>query len=83
VDLIGAKLAGALVSAGTVADDTWWSGYLFDKALSHGIHVQVMVDIDTKYGHGADENVHRILNQAMYDVAQALGNKNVKLAPLH
>ncbi len=82
-NLAGAKLAGALVSAGTVADGTWWSGYLFDKALSHDIHVQVMVDIDTKYGHDADENTHRLLNQAMYDVAQALGNKNVKLAALH
>lgn len=82
-DLTGAKLAGALVSAGTVADGTWWSGYLFDKALSHGIHVQVMIDIDTKYGRDADENTHKLLNQAMYDVAQALGNKNVKLAALH
>lgn len=82
-DLEGVKLAEALVSAGTAPDGTWWSGYLFDKALSNAIHVQVMVDIDTKYGHGADRNTHKILNQAMYDVAQALGHKNVKLAPLH
>ena len=82
-DLEGAKLAEALVSAGTVADGTWWSGYLFDKALSNAIHVQVMVDIDAKFGHGADENTHKILNQAMHDVAQALGHKDVKLAPLH
>lgn len=82
-DLEGVKLAEALVSAGTVADGTWWSGYLFDKALSNAIHVQVMVDIDAKYGHAADETTHKILNQAMYDVAHALGHKNVKLAPLH
>lgn len=82
-DLEGVKLAEALVAAGTVEDGTWWSGYLFDKALSHTIHVQVMVDIDTEYGHAADENTHRILNQAMYDVAHALGHKNVKLASLH
>lgn len=82
-DLEGAKLAEALVSAGTTADGTWWSGYLFDKALSHTIHVLVMADIDAKEGHAADENTHRILNQAMYDVAHALGHKNVKLAPLH
>lgn len=42
-----------------------------------------MVDIDTKYGHGADKITHKTLNQAMDDVAQALGHKNVKLAPLH
>lgn len=82
-DLKGTKLASTLVSAGTTADGTWWAGYLFDKALSHDIHVQVMQDIDAKYGHGADENTHRILNQAMYDVAQALKVKGVKLAPLH
>jgi hypothetical protein len=82
-DLEGVKLAEALVSAGTVADGTWWSGYLFDKALSHTIHVLVMADIDAKDGHAVDENTHKILNQAMYDVAHALGHKNVKLAPLH
>lgn len=82
-DLKGAKLATTLVNAGTVEDGTWWSGYLFDKALSHTIHVQVMADIDTKLDHKADENTHKILNQAMYDVAQALGHKDVKLAALH
>ena len=82
-DLKCAKLAGTLVSAGTAADGSWWSGLLFDKALSHDIHVKVMQDIDAKYGHGADENTHKILNQAMYDVAQALKAKNVKLASLH
>ena len=82
-DLKGAKLASTLVTAGTAADGTWWSGLLFDKALSHDLHVKVMQDIDAKYGHGADENTHKILNQAMYDVAQALKVKNVKLASLH
>lgn len=82
-DLSGAKLASALVEAGTAPDGTFWSGYLFDKALSHALHVQVVADIDAKYSHAADENTHKILNQAMYDVAQALGHKDVKLAPLH
>lgn len=82
-ELTGSKLARALVDAGTTPDGTWWSGYLFDQALSNQIHVLVMVDIDVKYGHAADENTHRILNQAMYDVAQALKVEGVKLAPLH
>ncbi|MHB1091956.1 hypothetical protein [Thiobacillus sp.] len=42
-----------------------------------------MADIDAKCGHGADKTTHKILNQAMYDVAHALDHKNVKLAPLH
>lgn len=82
-DLHGEKLAHRLVTEGTTADGTWWSGYLFDKVLSHAIHVQVMQDIDAKFSHAADENTHKILNQAMYDVAQALKVKNVKLAKLH
>jgi hypothetical protein len=83
-DLKGAKLAETLVSAGTVSDGTWWSGYLFDKALSHKIHNQVMADINAgKNGYVVDRDVHKLLNQAMYDVAQALGHKNVKLASLH
>ena len=82
-DLKGVKLAETLVTAGTAPDGVWWSGYLFDKALSHDNHVKVMVNIDAKFGHGADQNTHKILNQAMYDVAQALKTPGVKLASLH
>lgn len=82
-DLKGVKLAETLVKAGTAPDGVWWSGYLFDKALSNAIHNQVMMDIDAKAGHAADMNTHKILNQAMYDVAQALKISGVKLAPLH
>ena len=82
-DLKGVKLAKTLVTAGTAPDGTFWAGYLFDVAISHKLHNQVMADIDVKFGHGADENTHKILNQAMYDVAQALGETHVKLASLH
>jgi hypothetical protein len=82
-DLKGVKLARTLVQAGTAPDGIFWAGYLFDKAISHKLHNQVMVDIDVKYGHGADKNTHKILNQAMYDVAHALGDTHVKLASLH
>lgn len=79
VDLKGAELAKALVKAGTAPDGTFWAGYLFDHILSHKIHNQVMADIDVKSGHAADGNyTHYILNQAMYDVAQALGMNEVK-----
>lgn len=82
-ELTGTKLAETLVTAGTADDGTWWAGYLFDKALSHSIHNQVMADIEAEHGRAYDENIHKLLNQAMFDVAQALGHDEVKLAPLH
>lgn len=81
--LEGKDLAKALIRAGTVPNGTFWSGYLFDKALSHDIHNQVMADIEAQRGPSADLNTHKILNQAMYDAAQALGMKDVKLAALN
>ncbi|HET7268280.1 MAG TPA: hypothetical protein VFJ15_09235 [Oleiagrimonas sp.] len=82
-DLHGAALAKALVKAGTTPDGTFWSGYFFDQTISHKLHNQVMADIDARYGHDVDARTHKILNQAMYDVAQALGMKHVKLASFH
>lgn len=83
--LTGAQLAKTLVTAGTDADGVFQIEFLLDKAVSHAIHVQVMNDIDKAPGFGkkADLDYHTISNQAFYDVAQALGDKAVKLAPLH
>lgn len=83
--LKGKALAAALVKAGVAADGTFQTEYLLDKAVSHKIHVQVMNDIDKAPGYGkkADLDYHTISNQAHYDLAQALGMKDVKLAPLH
>jgi len=82
-DLHGVALARTLVTAGTTPDGTWWSGYLFDHALSHDLHNQVMNDINTNVSSQADLTTHKLLNQAMFDVAHALGHKHVKLASLH
>lgn len=83
-DLQGQKLAAALVDAGVdPKTNVFWSGLLYDKALSHGIHNQVMDDIDQKYGATTDLTVHRITNQAMCDLAHALGETKVQVAPLH
>lgn len=82
-DLHGVALARTLVTAGTTPDGTWWSGYLFDHALSHDLHNQVMADINANVSTQADMTTHKILNQAMFDVAHALGDKHVQLASLH
>ncbi|MBO1927228.1 hypothetical protein J3998_06525 [Thiomicrorhabdus sp. 6S2-11] len=81
--LSGVELAKTLVTAGTTPDGTFWSGHLFDKAVSHKIHNQVMEDINNSAGYETDLITHKILNQAMYDVAQTLGMNHVKLASLH
>jgi hypothetical protein len=83
--MTGAALAKTLVGAGTAADGTFQIELLLDKAVSHAIHVQVMNDIDhnAAFGEKKDLDYHAISNQAFYDVAQALGDTKVKLAPLH
>ena len=81
--LTGKELATTLVTAGTDSKNTFYTEYLLDKAVSHKIHMQVMDDIDAKYGAKADTDYHRITNQAMVDVAHALGAKTVKVASLH
>lgn len=82
-DLKGKKLAETLVMAGLDKDGTFYTEYLLDKAVTNGIHHQVMDNIDKKYGTEADGIYHQITNQAMYDLAQALGAKQVKLASFH
>ena len=81
--LTGKDLATTLVTAGKDTDGTFYTEFLLDKAVSHKIHMQVMDDIDAKYGADADSNYHKISNQAMYDVAQALGATDTKLATFH
>ncbi len=66
----GAALASALWSAGQTGQ-----GYnvevMLDRAVSHPIHLQVMLDIDKKYGLAADAQYHAILTTAMKDLAAA------------
>ena len=82
--LTGKTLATTLVTAGTYTDKTFYIEYLLDKAVSaQDSRSQVMDDIDAKFGADADLNYHTISNQAFYDLAQALGASDVKLASLH
>ncbi|MBV8283562.1 MAG: hypothetical protein JO241_04490 [Candidatus Eremiobacteraeota bacterium] len=46
---------------------------MLDRAVSHGIHDQVMTDIDAKYGVAKDADYHAVLNQAMHDLATVYG----------
>ncbi len=81
-NLNGVDLAKALVKAGIAPDGVWWSGYMFDVAISHELHNVVMADINANVSYEADRTTHKVLNQAMYDVAQALGIE-AELASLH
>jgi len=70
----GKALAAALWGAGQTG-----KGFnvevMLDRAVSHGIHDQVMNDIDAKYGLAADADYHAVLNQAMHDLASVYGLK--------
>ena len=80
--LTGKALATALVTDGA-GNGTFWTGTMLDHLVSHGIHVTVMDHIDKKFGASMDGNYHRITDQAMYDLAQALGATTVQLASFH
>jgi len=81
-ELQGKVLAARLVEDGA-GDGTFWTGTMLDHVVTHNIHEATMGEIDAKYGTGADANYHKITDQAMYDLAQALGAKSVKLAAFH
>jgi len=68
----GKALAAALYGAGVV-DGRYNVEIMLDKLVSHPIHVQVMDDIDAKYGRNADANYHVVLTQAMLDLKAAYG----------
>jgi hypothetical protein len=66
----GAALARALWMAGQTGQG-FNVEVMLDRAVSHPIHVQVMKDIDAKYGLAADAQYHAILTTAMKDLAAA------------
>lgn len=68
----GKALSAALYTAG-VADGRYNVEIMLDKLVSHPIHVQVMDDIDAKYGRNADANYHVVLTQAVLDLKAAYG----------
>lgn len=66
----GKALAAALWSAGQTGEG-FNVEVMLDRAVSHPIHIEVMKDIDAKYGLGVDAQYHAILTTAMKDLAAA------------
>ncbi|MGH7728979.1 MAG: hypothetical protein ACREM2_09330 [Vulcanimicrobiaceae bacterium] len=79
--LSGHALAAKLVALGTTKDGVYWTGLMLDHTITHKIHDDTMNAIDAKYGVAADANYHRITDQAMVDLAHALGVTSEKTAP--
>ena len=68
----GKALAKALWEAGQTGNG-FNVEVMLDRAVSHGIHDQVMTDIDAKYGIAKDADYHAVLTQAMKDLATVYG----------
>ncbi|MDQ2679607.1 MAG: hypothetical protein M3Y21_01095 [Candidatus Eremiobacteraeota bacterium] len=77
----GSNLGLALEKSGET-NRILWTGYLLDKLFTHKITMQVMADIDAKFGTIANSDYHRISNQLFYDLNQSLGG-SATLAPFH
>jgi hypothetical protein len=67
----GKALSAALWNAGVLPNGGWSVEVMLDRAVSHPVHVQVMKDIDAKYGIGKDADYHAILTTAMHDLKAA------------
>lgn len=70
----GKALAGALYAAGSTPNG-FQVEVMLDRAVSHGIHDQVMTDVDKKFGIAPDADYHAVLTQAMKDLATVYGLK--------
>jgi hypothetical protein len=66
----GKALSAALWGAGQTGQG-FNVEVMLDRAVSHPLHVQVMKDIDARYGLAADATYHAVLTAAMHDLATA------------
>ena len=69
----GKALAAALYTAGVDPSAGFNVEYMLDHLVTHPVHVQVMKDIDAKYGLAADASYHAVLTQAMSDLKAVYG----------
>ncbi|MEO6991248.1 MAG: hypothetical protein ABI346_02285 [Candidatus Baltobacteraceae bacterium] len=69
----GKALAAALYKDGIDSKHGFNVEYMLDVLVSHPIHVQVMKDVDAKYGLAADAQYHVALLQVMKDLKAVYG----------
>jgi len=69
----GKALAGALYMDGIDPKGGFNVEYMLDTLVTHPIHVQIMKDIDAKYGGKADADYHIILTKVMGDLKSVYG----------
>ncbi len=69
----GKALAAALYMDGVDPKNGFSVEYMLDHLVSHPIHVQVMKDIDTKYGLKADGDYHVVTLQIFKDLKSVYG----------
>jgi len=69
----GKALAGALYKGGVDSKGKFTVEYMLDHLVSHPVHVQVMKDIDAKYGVKADATYHVAFTQVMLDLKSVYG----------
>ena len=69
----GKALAAALYTDGLDKNHGFNVEFMLDTLVTHPIHVQVMKDIDAKYGEQADADYHVILTKVMKDLKAVYG----------
>ncbi len=69
----GKALAAALYTDGLDKDHGFNVEFMLDSLVTHPIHVQVMKDIDAKYGEQADADYHVVLTKVMKDLKAVYG----------
>jgi hypothetical protein len=69
----GKALSAALYTDGVGPMGTYSVEYMLDHLVTHPIHVQVMKDIDAKYGLSADAAYHAVTLQIFKDLKAVYG----------
>jgi len=69
----GKALAAALYADGVSPTAGFSVEYMLDHLVSHGIHVQVMNDIDAKFGPKADRDYHTVTLTIFKDLKAVYG----------
>ncbi len=77
--LSGRRLATQVFQDATVGGAPR-TGYLFDHLFTQQVTDRVMRDIDIRFGARQNATFQRVGNQVLFDLARAIGTRNVALA---